>query len=176
VRIVTYGAACSLDGYIARSSGAVDWLLWSKDVTRVNSAYLSRVDTILMGRKTYEIGRELGAVATPGYTTYVFSRTLERAPESGVNLIREDATAFVADLRAGAGKEICLMGGGELAATLFAADLIDQVGVNIQPLLLGEGVPLFRPMRRPIELELIQTEQLARGCVYAVYRVRRPGL
>jgi len=176
MRIVTYGAACSLDGYIARSSGAVDWLVWSKDVTRVNSAYLSRVDTILMGRKTYEIGRTHGSVATPGYTTYVFSRTLERVPEPGVELIRGDAAAFVADLRAGAGKEICLMGGGELAATLFAADLIDQVGLNIHPLLLGEGIPLFRPMRRLIELELIQTEQLARGCVYAVYRVQRPGL
>ena len=61
------------------------------------------------------------------------------------------------------------------AATLFAADLIDQVGVNIHPLLLGEGIPLFRPMRRLIELDLIQTEQLARGCVYALSRVHRPG-
>ena len=68
-----------------------------------------------------------------------------------------------------------VMGGGELAATLFEADLIDQVGVNIQPLLLGEGIPLFRPMRRLIELDLIRTEQLARGCVYALYRVQRPG-
>jgi dihydrofolate reductase len=126
-------------------SGAVDWLVWSKDVTRVNSAYLSRVDTILMGRKTYEIGRTHGSVATPGYTTYVFSRTLERVPEPGVELIRGDAAAFVADLRAGAGKEICLMGGGELAATLFAADLIDQVGVNIHPLLLGKASRCFAP-------------------------------
>jgi dihydrofolate reductase len=53
MRKVTYGAACSFDGYIARPDGSVDWLIWSKDVARLTSSYWQRVDTVLMGRKTY---------------------------------------------------------------------------------------------------------------------------
>jgi riboflavin biosynthesis pyrimidine reductase len=65
------------------------------------------------------------------------------------------------------------MGGGELAPALFEAGLIDDVGLNIHPVLLGSGVPLFHPMSRPIELELAECRQIAHGCVYVTYRVKR---
>lgn len=173
MRKITYGAACSLDGYIARRSGEVDWLLWSSDVTRLSAGYLSGVDTILMGRKTYEAGRAQGARAEPRFANYVFSRTLETPPEANVTIVREDAVEFVAALKKQPGRDICLMGGGELAHALLSADLVDEVGVNIHPVLLGEGIPLFLPMPREVELELIQTERIARGCLYALYRVCR---
>lgn len=173
LRKITYGAACSLDGYIARRSGEVDWLLWSDDVTRLSAGYLAGVDTILMGRKTYEAGRAQGARAEPRFATYVFSRTLETAPEPNVTLVREDAAAFVATLKTQPGRDICLMGGSELAHALLTADLVDEVGVNIHPVILGEGIPLFLPMPREIKLELVRDERIARDCLYAVYRVRR---
>ena len=171
MRKVTYGAACSLDGYIARPDGSVDWLHWSPDVQRLTAAYWARVDTVLMGRKTYDVAKALGTGAFPSVTNYVFSRTLRDDPERDVQLVREDAAAFVAELRKQAGGEICIMGGGEFARTLFEADLVDEVGVNIQPVLLGEGV-LFLSVGREIRLELLRTEALAGDCIYALYKVK----
>lgn len=172
MRKVTYGAACSLDGYIARRDGGVEWLQWSGDVQRLTAAYWTRVDTVLMGRKTYEAARALGSGAYPGVTNYVFSRTLRESPEPGVRLVRENAVELVADLKRQPGGEICVLGGGELAQTLLEADLVDEVGVNIQPVLLGAGIPLFKQLPHTIQLELIQTETLAGGCVYALYSVK----
>lgn len=173
MRKVTYGAACSLDGYIAELDGGVAWLRWSDDVQRLTSAYWERVDTVLMGRKTYEVARAAGSGAYPSMTNYVFSQTLQDDPEPGVRLVRTDAPTFVRDLKSQVGKEICVMGGGELARSLFDADLIDEVGVNVQPMLLGEGVPLFHRMSRKRDLELIQHEAIAEQCVYLLYRIRR---
>ena len=173
MRKLTYVAACSLDGYIARSNGRVDWLHWSADVQRLTAAYWTRVDTVLMGRKTYDAARALGQGAYPAVTNYVFSRTLRESPEPGVHLVRENATAFVAQLKGEPGGEICVMGGGQLAHTLLQADLVDEVGVNIQPVLLGAGIPMFPGLPREIRLELIQAETLEGGCVYALYTVQR---
>jgi dihydrofolate reductase len=173
MRKVTYGAACSLDGYIARSNGSVDWLHWSADVQRLTAAYWTRVDTVLMGRKTYDAARALGQGAYPAVANYVFSRTLRESPEPGVHVVRENATAFVAQLKGEPGGEICVMGGGELAHTLLQADLVDEVGVNIQPVLLGAGIAMFPGLPREIRLELIQAKTLGGGCVYALYTVKR---
>jgi dihydrofolate reductase len=171
MRKITYGAACSLDGYLARADGSVDWLLWSDDVQRITSEYWPRVDVVLMGRKTYDVARAHGSGASPGVTTYVFSRTLQNDPEPGVHLVRDEAATFVRELKSRAGREICLMGGGELARSLFDAGLIDEVGVNIHPVLLGSGKPMFLPLQAQHMLELIETRPLSGGCIYALYRV-----
>jgi len=171
MRKITYGAACSLDGYLARTDGSIDWLHWSDDVQRIMGEYWPRVDAVLMGRKTYDVARALGSGASPGVTTYVFSRTLRDDPEPGVRLVRDDAATFVRELKAKAEREICLMGGGELAQSLFDAGLIDEVGLNIHPVLLGSGRPVFLPLQAQHELELIETRTLSGGCIYALYRV-----
>jgi dihydrofolate reductase len=80
---------------------------------------------------------------------------------------------FVRDLKEQDGKDICLMGGGELARSLFEAGLIDEIGFNIHPVLLGSGIPLFHPMSRQIDLELLECRALSNGCVYVTYRVRQ---
>ena len=72
------------------------------------------------------------------------------------------------------GKDICLMGGGELARSLFEADLIDEIGFNIHPVLLGSGIPLFHPMTRQINLELKECRAFKNGCVLVTYRVKHP--
>ena len=179
MRTVTYGAACSLDGFIAAGDGALDWLHFSKDVQDVMAAYWATVDAVLMGRKTWE-----GAVAQggggsmAGVETYVFSRTLREIPEStGVRLVSTDAGEFVRDLKRGPGKGICVMGGGELARSLLAADVIDELGLNVHPVLLGAGVPLFGdagPLGRRIALELVESRVIHGGCVLATYRVKHP--
>jgi dihydrofolate reductase len=175
VRRITYGAACSLDGYIARPGGEADWLHWSQDVQRLSGEYWQTVDTVLMGRKTYDAARAMGGGAYPGVANYVFSKTLRADPEPNVRLVRENAAQFVAELKQQDGRDICVMGGGELAQTLFEAGLIDVVGANIHPVILGRGIPLLRPLSRQIELELIQSETIDGGCQYVLYRVRQPG-
>jgi dihydrofolate reductase len=95
VRKITYGAACSLDGYIARPDNGVDWLRWSDDVQRLTASYWERVDTVLMGRKTYDVARAAGRGAYPSVQNYVFSRTLRDDPEPDVRLVRNSAEGFV---------------------------------------------------------------------------------
>ena len=173
MRTVTYGAACSLDGFIARTDHSVDWLRWSKDVTAITGRFWKTIDTILMGRKTFEVVAKSGGGAYPGVKNYVFSRTLHAIDNPKVELIRDDVVTFVARLKKEHGKNICVMGGGELANALFNADLIDEVGLNVHPVLLGTGIPMFPRIRRQLDLDLVKTRQLSEGCVYLLYRVQR---
>jgi dihydrofolate reductase len=174
MRTVIYGAACSFDLYIARADGAVDWLQWSDDVGKIMGEFWKGIDTIVMGRKTYEVGKAMGpAPAMPGVKGYVFSRTLDEEMPPGTELVREDAGEFVRRLKEQDGKGICVMGGGELAQSLFEAGVIDEVGANVHPVLLGSGIPLFRPISRQIDLELIENRTLQGGCAYLLYRVKR---
>jgi dihydrofolate reductase len=175
MRTVTYGAACSLDGFITGKDGALDWLHYSRDVTAVTKAYWARVDTVLMGRKTWEVAAAGGerCAGYGGMATYVFSRTLERIDRPGVALARGDAGEFVRELKRRPGKDICVLGGGELARSLFEAGVIDEVGLNVHPVLLGGGVPSFLDAGRRIQLELRECREIDGGCVLVTYAVRR---
>jgi dihydrofolate reductase len=173
MRTVTYGAACSLDGYIARADGAVDWLQWSDDVGAIMKDFWKGVDAMLMGRKTWEVSVAMGGgPSLPGVKSYLFSRTMTEAP-AGMELVSDGAGEFVRRLKEQEGKGICLMGGGELARSLFEADVVDEVGVSVQPILLGTGIPLFPPMSRQVDLELIEGRPIAGGCIYLLYHVKR---
>jgi dihydrofolate reductase len=172
-RKVTFGVASSLDNFIARADHAVDWLVWSDEVSALTSAFWKTVDTVVMGRKTYEAGVKAGTSTYPGVRNIVLSRTMEEAPDARVEIVRDDAAELVRGLKAREGKGICVMGGGEVARALFEADLIDEVGLNIHPVLLGSGIPLFHGMSRQIDLELIDSKVLRTGCVYVLYRVKR---
>jgi dihydrofolate reductase len=173
VRKVTFGGANSLDNYLALPDHAVDWLLWGDEAAAVMASFWKTIDTVLMGRKTYEVAVRSGQRdGYPGVKNYVFSRTLKEDPSEGVTLVMGDAAAFVRGLKEQDGKDICLMGGGELARSLFEAGLIDEIGFNIHPVLLGCGIPLFHPMSRQIELELLECRPFKNGCVLVSYRVK----
>ena len=181
MRTVTYGAACSLDGYIAAADGSIDWLHFSADVHESIRAYWATIDAILMGRKTWEVNRAMekergtgSGGATAGMQTYVFSRTLMPDKVTGAHLVRDDAVDFVHDLKRQSGKGICVMGGGELAQSLFAAGAIDEVGLNVHPIILGSGVPFFRDAGRRIPLILREARTIDGGCVLMTYRVQQP--
>jgi dihydrofolate reductase len=175
MRKLTFGVANSLDNYIARENHAVDWLLWTKDAAEITAKFWKKIDTILVGRKTYEISLQMmKGKGNPysGMSCYVFSKTLPASKAEGVEIVSGDAVAFVRKLKRARGKEICLMGGGELARSLFAAKLIDEIGCNIHPVLLGSGIPLFHKLKRQINLELRECKRLKKGCVFAQYRVK----
>jgi dihydrofolate reductase len=173
MRQVTFGVGNSLDNFIARPDHAVDWLMWDKEVASVSARFWKTIDTVVMGRKTYEVALKNGTSSYPGVKNYVFSRTLGNAPDKNVEIISEDAAGFMRKLKKRKGKGICVIGGGELARSLFKADLIDEIGVNIHPVLLGAGIPLFLPMPREVCLELTRCKRFKNGCVFLMYRVKR---
>ncbi len=173
MRTVVFGGANSLNNYFARKDDAVDWLLWSDEVGEFMADYWTRFDTVLMGRRTYEVAKRSGGGAFyPGMTTYVFSHTLNKKDHPKVKIVSDDVVPFVQKLKQEEGKDICLMGGGLLARPLFEADLIDEVGFNIHPVILGSGIPIFHEISRQIDLELLECRQFKTGCVLVIYRVK----
>jgi dihydrofolate reductase len=174
MRKVTFGGASSLDNFIARKDGSYDWIMSSKEAFQYMSDYWKTIDTMLMGRKTYEVALKHGATGEhAGIKTYVFSRTLEPRRTERLMVLADDVVDFVRRLKKEDGKGICVMGGGLLAKPLFEAGLIDEVGLNIHPVLLGSGIPLFHEMPQQIDLELVQCRQLSNGCVLVTYRTKR---
>lgn len=188
MRTVTYGGAVSLDGFLAGPDGALDWLHFSPDVQQIMADYWKTIDTILMGRRTYaqaaaarpakrakpaKAATRTKKTPAPAIQTYVFSRTLTTVDDAGVQLVSSDPGDFVRGLKAQPGKDICLMGGGELAQSLLAAGVVDKVGLNIHPVLLGSGVPVFRDPGHRVALHLTECRMIDGGCILATYDVRR---
>ncbi|MDP2321662.1 MAG: dihydrofolate reductase family protein [Acidobacteriota bacterium] len=172
MRKVIYGGGCSLDEFVAGLDGALDWLHFSKDVREVMAKSWASADTILMGRKTWEGAAGSGGGAVKGIKSYVFSRTLTRVPGKGVELVTADAGEFVRRLKAQPGKDILVMSGGNFATSLLKAGVIDEIGLNVHPVLLGSGVPAFLDAGARTKLELTECRQLDGGCVLVTYAVR----
>jgi dihydrofolate reductase len=183
MRKVTLGLANSLDNYIARKDGGYDWLHWSDEVAEISAKFMNTVDALLIGRKTYEAMLNHGQSSFPGAKNYVFTHSKRKAAAlekkvtgkkagHSVTVIAEEAAAFVKKLKQKKGKGIVVFGGGELAKSLFDADLIDEIVLNIHPVLLGSGIPLFHEMKRQINLELIDYRVLKGGYLAVTYRVK----
>ncbi len=182
MRKVIFGGANSLDNYFAREDGSVDWLIWSDEAAELMKDFWPRFDTIVMGRKTYDTAmknapKPKGKRAKNPYgdiRTIVFSRTREPGTKDGVEITAEDPGKFIQKLKKEKGRDICIMGGGDLAKTLFETGVIDEIGFNIHPVLLGSGIPLFYKMKRQIDLDLLECRPMKTGCVYVLYRVKKP--
>ncbi len=176
MRKVIFGGANSLDNYLARPDGAVDWIMFGEETAELMKDMWSRFDTIVMGRKTYEHGKRNAPKGAKnpfaGIRSIVFSRTIDPASETDVEVVSSDPGEFVRDLKAEEGNDICVMGGGELGKTLLEARVIDEIGLNVHPVLLGAGIPLFHNMNRQIDLELTECRAFKNGCVYLNYRVK----
>jgi dihydrofolate reductase len=176
MRKVIYGGACSLDGFFTDRDGGVDWLIYGKAVEQIMRTSWATTDTMLLGRKTWEWASSQPGpkddAAFSGITSYVFSRTLKAIPDTKAQLVTSDAGAFVKKLKSEPGKDIIVMSGGNFAASLLRAGVVDEVGLNIHPVLLGAGAPAFLDAGARINLELIETRQLDGGCVYVKYSVK----
>lgn len=142
MRRVLYSVAMSLDGYIAGPDGGYDWIPEEPEIDW--GRFLGRFDTVLMGRGTWEIvASEAGAGPTAGMRRIVFSRTLDPADHPEIEIVGDDAAEVVADLKAGDGKDIWLMGGGELFRSLLEGGVVDGVEAAAVPILLGDGIPFL---------------------------------
>jgi dihydrofolate reductase len=175
MRPVRYGVAASLDGYIAGPDGEFDWI--PHDPAIDFAALFARVDTVLLGRRTYELVRAAGGPAWPkGTRVHVFSRTLKPGDCPGATLVSEDAAGVVAALRAEPGDgEIWLFGGGQLFRELLAGGQVDVVEVTVVPVLLGAGVPLLPGGASRTALALTHSHVYPSGMVSLRYSVPRTG-
>ena len=173
MRKIVLGLGISLDGYIARPDGSVDFLFMPKDYSM--APFFKTIDVAILGRKTYDVGVRMsgGKFDGQGLNCYVFSRSQPAGEHGGANFVNEPLAKFVQSLRKRPGKNIWLMGGGELAREFLKDDLVDELYLGIVPVLIGEGIPLF-PSRFPQrEFSLLENKTYSRGLIALKYaRVR----
>lgn len=174
MRQVCYHVAASLDGFIADPNGGFDWIPHDSAVDF--GAIFARFDTILMGRKTFEVVERAGG---PPFgrdvRVYVFSTTLSQASRPNVTVVSADAAVVVEHLRQEPGdREIWLFGGGLLLAHLLTAGEVDTVEITVVPVLLGAGIPLVAPGIARTALHLLDTHRYPSGMVTLRYGVEKP--
>lgn len=143
-RRLRYQVAVSLDGFIAGPNGEFDWIVGDPAIDF--GAMYKQFDTVVMGRKTYEVmSTQGGDGSIPGMDVVVFSRTLAATSRPGVRIMNDDPRRVVTELKAKRGRDIWLFGGGALFRSLLDAKLVDTVELAITPVLLGDGIPLLPP-------------------------------
>ncbi|HEX8850655.1 MAG TPA: dihydrofolate reductase family protein [Gemmatimonadaceae bacterium] len=168
--------AASADGYIAGPNEELDWLT-SRPAPKGFygiEAFMKTVDTMIMGRRTYDAGLRLGGKFDPKRSTIVFSR---QAPPgeipAGVEFTSEPIAPFMRRLLERPGKHIWLMGGGELIAAFLDAQAIDEFVISVIPVFIGDGIPLIARRPRHVPLALESVEKFDDGLVQLRYRVAR---
>lgn len=157
--VVLYIAA-TLDGYIARENGEIDWLyeVEGEGDNGYNEFYQT-IDTVLMGNKTYEHTFELAdQFPYPDKKCYVFSRS-KREPSPHVTFVTEDVPGFIEKLKEQEGSKIWIVGGAEILDNLLKRELVDEFIITIIPTILGKGIPLFKEDNPELKLFLTETKR-----------------
>ncbi|MBD2701220.1 dihydrofolate reductase [Spirosoma sp. BT702] len=174
-----YDVAASLDNFISHSDGSIDGFLIDGEFVNDFLERIKSYGVALMGRRTYQWGYAYGLQeGEPAYTqvnpdlkNYIFSKTLTFEPGQLVEVISHDEIDFVQKLKAGDGGTIWLCGGGELAATLLDAKLIDELVIKLNPVVLGEGVRLFGSSTTNVTLQLIESKAYENGLMLLRYQI-----
>lgn len=176
MRRLIYLCAASVDGFIALEDGSFGPFLMEGPHVQDFIEGFSNYDTALMGRRTYEVGLAAGVTNPyPMMKTYVFSRTMKESPDEAVTLVSEDAVALVRDLKQADGKDLWLVGAGDLASTLLAAGLVDEICIKLNPIMLGKGIPIVAHCESPLSLSLVGSKVYDNGVMLLSYRVSAAG-
>lgn len=173
---LVYYVASTIDGFIAHEDGSFDGFEWDDEVVSDFFADLKKFGTVLMGRKTYDVGLREGKTSPyPSMRQVVFSRTMEKSPHADVELVRSDVVEFARACKSQATAPIWLCGGSEVASLLGASGLIDRVTVKLNPVLFGAGIPLFHEHIDQMKLDLQSTKSYDCGIVLLDYQVVHSG-
>jgi dihydrofolate reductase len=176
-RKIILGFGISIDGYIARRNGAMDYLVIDKEGESVMVDFFAKIDTTIMGRKT-AVGmvkmRKSGEMPeTPGIANYVVSRRWKPGKRDGFEVVNGSLTALVRKLKRRQGKDIYLGGGGELCRSFLQEDLVDELFIGVGPVLLGDGIPGFPGKFPQRDFRLTECKSYANGSVGLRYeRIR----
>jgi dihydrofolate reductase len=168
--------ACSLDGFIAREDGSIDWLTEYENNPETDygySKFYSSIGTVLMGRKTYEQVLGFGDWPYGGKKTYVFTRQAEPLRrEKNVEFISGNVGEFVRRLKEDTDEDIWLVGGSQLIKAFLEENLVEDLIVFVVPIILGNGIPLFDRIGKEIRLKAGRVERYDNGLVGIEYRIR----
>jgi len=163
--------AMSLDGFIADEDGGIDFLsaVESPGEDYGYSQFISHVDTVIMGRKTYDKVLSFGIdFPHAGKKCYVWSQS-RIGKDKNVDYVQGDLTGLLSSIRSTPGKDIFIDGGATLVHALMEKNLIDQYIISVIPVMLGSGIPLFRSGRPAEKLHLIQSLSYPKGLVQLWY-------
>ncbi len=172
MRKVILGLAVSLDGFIEGPNGEYDWCFTDQDYGLTE--FFKRIDTIFVGRKTYEMSSEMGgdSAGFPKFKEYIFSTTLDKVKEGAI-LVNGDIKTEVEKIKKEKGKDIWLFGGASLTTSLLNLGLVDELSLAIHPILLGGGKPLFSNIKGRINLALADTKTYSTGLVSLTYSLEQ---
>ena len=169
MRKIILGLAVSLDGFIEGPNGEYDWCFTDQDYGL--SDFFKQIDTIFMGRKSYELAQRMeGENPWKGMTTYVFSNSLKEVKDENVKLITGDIEKQVNDVRKQPGKDIWMFGGAELLTYFVNNGWIDEYWLSVHPIILGAGKPLFQNIASRKKLRLTDHKIYETGLVSLRYQ------
>jgi dihydrofolate reductase len=179
-RKVILGFGISLDGYIARRNGGLDFLVIDKEGESVMADFFSKIDTTIMGRKTaagwLKMRESEEIPETPCMANYVVSRRWKPGKREGFEVVSGSLRTFVRKLKRRPGKDIYLGGGGELARSFLREDLVDELFIGVGPILLGDGIPGFPGKFPQRDFKLSECKSYSNGSVALRYERMRTKL
>ncbi|MEH1836306.1 MAG: dihydrofolate reductase family protein [Nostoc sp.] len=170
-KVILYIAA-SLDGYIARSDGEIDWLsiLDTEGEDYGYTAFFESIDAIVLGSKTYEVGLSFDEWPYPEKKSFVFTQRYLKSDREDIVFVSDTVEQALANLEAQGFENIWLVGGGALINSFLQHSLIDEYIISTIPIILGGGIHLFPPSSPEEKLELINSIQYPTGLLQAHYR------
>ena len=175
MRRIIYYVATSLDGYIAGKNGDISMFIMEGDGVEQYHCDLQDFDTVIMGRKTYEFGYDYGLKpgqpAYPNMTHHIFSNTMKLVSSSQDVKIEKIDLNRINDLKNQDGGDIYLCGGGVFAGWLMKNQMIDELKLKINPILIGEGTPLFGGQSIRSKLSMTSNRLYDDGMQIVDYRV-----
>ena len=176
-RKIILGFGISIDGYIARRTGAMDFLVMDKAGETVMADFFAKIDTTIMGRKTAAVVAKMRTSGempeTPSMATYVISRRWKPGKREGFEVVSGSLTAFVRKLKRRPGKDIYLGGGGELVRSFLREDLVDELFLGVSPVMLGDGIRGFPGKFPQRDFKLTECKSYPNGSVALRYERMR---
>ncbi len=164
--------ASSLDGYIASQSGEVDWLFTDQDYGYTE--FFAKIDTVLMGSKTYQQLLGFGEYPYQSKKGFVFSKNIESEVDDNVTFVKSNWQEFINTLRQASGHDIWLVGGAQIIYYFLQHSLIDELILSIHPIILGDGIPLIvKDSNLETALELKQVKTYDSGLLQVSYDLKR---
>ncbi|MGG4343264.1 dihydrofolate reductase family protein [Paenibacillus lautus] len=179
-RKIILDLAVTLDGFIEGKNGEVDWCIMDSEMGFID--FLNQIDTILYGRKSYDLWGEFTPEIDSPETEkelwsnvqskekYVFSRT-QTGSDHKVTYINDHILEEVHALKNKPGKDIWLYGGASLITTFIQLGLVDEFRLSVHPVILGEGKPLFMDIKQRLNLKLVNTKPFSSGVVQLIYHL-----
>jgi dihydrofolate reductase len=174
----------TVDGYFEGPAANINWHNVDQEFNGFAIAQMKTADTLLFGRKTYELmagywpmeeaikNDPVVAGLMNSFDKIVFSKTLEKAEWNNTKLIKDNVLEEIKKLKSVPGKDVLILGSAELSSTLIKHDLIDELRLLINPVILGNGTPMFKNIQEKTDLQLLKTKVFGNGNVLVNYLIK----